>query len=120
MKKTIIGVIVTTLVLFVWGFLFWGQVLHSIPYESWKQTGDDGQAQEMLKKTFPETGTYYVPGTAHLPLDRLSMIARGPVAMVHINHADDIPTQAESMIQGFLLNLVLVTLLAVMFTVAGA
>jgi hypothetical protein len=40
--------------------------------------------------------------------------------MVHINHADDIPTQAESMIQGFLLNLVLVTLLAVMFTVAGA
>lgn len=61
MKKTIIGVIVTTLVLFVWGFLFWGQVLHSIPYESWKQTGDDGQAQEMLEKTFPETGTYYVP-----------------------------------------------------------
>jgi hypothetical protein len=34
MKKTIIGVIVTTLVLFVWGFLFWGQVLHSVPYES--------------------------------------------------------------------------------------
>jgi hypothetical protein len=120
MKKTIIGVIVTTLVLFVWGFLFWGQVLHSVPYESWKQSSDDVQAQQMLKQTFPETGTYYVPGIAHLPQDRFDMIASGPVAMIHINHADDIPTQVESMIQGFLLNLLLVTLMAVMFRVAGA
>ena len=120
MKKTVIGVIVTTFILFVWGFLFWGQALHSVPYESWKQSSDDVQAQQILKQTFPETGTYYVPGIAHLPQDRLSMIARGPVAMIHINHADDMPTQAESMIQGFLLNLALVTLLAVMFRVAGA
>ena len=91
-----------------------------MPYESWKQSSDDVQAQHILKQTFSETGTYYVPGIAHLPQDRLSMIARGPVAMIHINHADDMPTQTESMIQGFLLNLALVTLLAVMFRVAGA
>lgn len=120
MQKTIIGVIVTTLVLYVWGFLFWGQVLHSVPYESWKQTSNDSQAQEMLKQTFPETGTYYVPGITHQPQDRLNMMERGPVAMIHINHADKGPTQTESMIQGFLLDLVLVTLLAVMFRVAGA
>jgi len=97
-----------------------GQVLHSVPYESWKQSSDDVQAQQILKQTLPETGTYYVPGIAHFSQDRLSMIARVPAAMIHINHADDMPTRAEPMIQGFLLNLALVTVLAVMFRVAGA
>lgn len=118
MQKTIIGIIVTTLLLYIWGFVYWG--VSTLPYSAWQQTPDDEAAQEMLIEHFPESGTYFIPGMNNDPEVRTALYANGPTGFVHIRHGGSLETDPTTMIAGFLLNLAVVILLVAFFKAAGA
>ena len=75
MKQSIIGAIVAGLVLFLWGFLYWG--LNPLPYTAWSQPTNDAALGESLKQFLPDSGMYYVPGP-HLGEDEATRLLGGP------------------------------------------
>lgn len=118
MQKTIIGIVVTTLIVYIWGFLYWG--VSTLPYASWQQSPDDAVAQEMLAEHFPESGTYFIPGVGNDSETRTALYEKGPTGFVHITHGSSSEADPAIMVQGLLLNLIIVALMAVFFRVAGA
>jgi|TARA_B110000263_G_C15274168_1_gene495036 hypothetical protein len=116
--KISLGIIVTTIVLYLWGFLFWG--LSEMPYSSWKQTADDAATQVLMRKAFPESGTYFLPGFDHEPDQRSQLYEQGPVGFVHINLEGRPEMDPSIMVGGFVLNLVIVLVMAGFFKLAGA
>jgi hypothetical protein len=116
--KVVSGIIATTVVLYVWGFIYWG--VSQIPYSAWKQTANDEITQQVLKQTFTESGTYYVPGFNHDDEELARLYKAGPVGFVHINLEGRDQMDPAIMVGGFILNLAIVTLLAGFFRVAGA
>ena len=117
MNKNILSIGVTTIVLFVWGFLFWG--VNPLPYQSWKQTGDDVRTQEMLRQYFPESGTYFVPGNDHDPEELAKLYEQGPTGFVHLTLEGRPQVDLKIMIAGFLLNLAMIILLLLLFRQAN-
>ncbi len=116
--NTILGILITTTLLFIWGFLYWG--INQIPYSSLKQTANDATTQQIIRDTFPESGSYHIPDFRNDP-DALSvMFEQGPIGFVHINLEGRPQMDRTIMINGFLLNLVMVTLLAIFFRIARA
>lgn len=118
MKQTIIGIIVATLVLYLWGFIFWG--VNPIPYEALAQTPNDAAVQEMLREHFPKSGTYLIPGADHDERELARLFETGPIATVHIRLGGGSPMDVGIMIGGFVLDLVFVVILAGFFRLAGA
>jgi hypothetical protein len=118
MNKIVPGIIVTTLAVYVWGFLFWGA--STIPYSGWKQTTDDEQTQKMLSKHFPESGVYFVPGFDHEPEELERLFKQGPTGFVTIDLDGRSQTDPVILVGGFVLTVLIVSLMAVMFHVAGA
>ena len=113
MKRFVVGVVVASLALFFWGFLYWGFG----PYRTmvWKQAVDDGAAGQSLLEQFPETGTYYVPAFTHEPDTVEELFLKGPIAFVHMLSTTGRPSFDPSiMVQGFVLNLVVVILIGLM------
>ena len=113
MKRTIIGIAIAAVALFVWGFVYWGLG----PYRTaiWKQASDDVAAGQALLEHFPENGTYYVPGFDNDPETIEGLFQKGPVAFVHMLSADGRSMHdASIMIQGFLLNLVVIVLITML------
>ncbi len=113
MTRTIIGVAIASVVLFFWGFLYWGMG----PYKTkiWKHTRDDAAAGAALREHFPENGTYLVPGFANDDATMESLSKKGPVALVHmiaVQGADSFDPMM--MIKGFCLNLIVIALIAVL------
>lgn len=115
MKRFGLGVILATVAVYVFGMLFWG--VNPLPYSAWKETKDrdDAAAGFALLEYFPESGTYYLPGEYIEPGTRAQLFDAGPVAFVHILSREGRPQHAVSvLVWGFLLDLVVVTLLALM------
>lgn len=113
MKKAALGVVLAAIALFFWGFIYWGFG----PYRTmiWQQAADDGQAGKALLDHFPNNGTYFVPGADHDQATAEGLYEQGPVAFVHMISASGRPMFDTSiMIQGFLLNLVVIVLIAVL------
>lgn len=110
MKKAILGIAAATVVLFLWGFLYWGLG----PYRTmiWHQTADDVAAGQALLEYFPQNGTYYVPGFDRDQAENEELFNQGPVAFVHMLSANGRPAfDVSIMIQGFMLNAVVVVLI---------
>ncbi len=59
MLRTIVGVIIAAVVIYAWGFLYWG--LGPYPKYIWKHPADGDRAGQALVQHFPERGTYFVP-----------------------------------------------------------
>ena len=113
MKRFILGVLIATLLLYLWGFLYWGLG----PYASliWKQAKDDVAAGEALLQHFPEVGTYYIPASTHDPKTLERLFQKGPIALVHLISTEGRPVMDPSiMVQGFLLNLIVVVLIGLL------
>jgi len=113
MNKNILGIGVTTIVLFIWGFLFWG--VNPVPYQSWKQTADDEITQKVLKQHFPESGTYFIPGINNEPSKLARLYEQGPTGFVHINIEGRSQIDLKIMIAGFFLNFTMIVLLLLLF-----
>ena len=111
MKRTIIGVAIACVVLYVYGFLYWGMG----PYKTmiWKHTRDDAAAGAALREYFPENGTYLVPGFANDDATMETLSKKGPVALVNMIAVEGSATFDPMMlIKGFFLNLVVIILIA--------
>ena len=59
MKSRAIAVLLATVAMYVWGFLYWG--VNPLPYRTWQQTTDDVAAGKALLALLPTSGTYYIP-----------------------------------------------------------
>ncbi len=113
MKRLILGVAIASILLYLWGFVYWGLG----PYSSmvWKQAKDDVAAGKSLLQHFPEAGTYYVPASTHDQETLERLFQKGPIALVHLISTTGRPVMDPSiMIQGFLLNLVVIILIGLL------
>ena len=119
MQKTVIGILATTLVIFIWGYIYWG--LSPLPYSALHKTTDDAAAQQALDRHFPESGAYMIPHRDHDEAMAMKLTERGPVGFVHIrHHVSPRENMVKTMILGAVLTLVIVALLAGFFHVAKA
>lgn len=108
-----LGVILASVALFFWGFLYWG--LSPFPYQAWKQSSDDEAAQKTLLEWFPENGAYFVPGRKHDPATLERLFRQGPVVFVHMLRREGRPPfDPGIMVRGFVLNVVVAALVAVL------
>ncbi|WP_298859168.1 hypothetical protein [uncultured Gimesia sp.] len=113
MKRTALGVILASIVLFAWGFLYWGFG----PYRTmiWKQSTDDVAVGKALLEYFPQNGTYFVPNFNQDPETAQTLYEAGPVAFVHMLSINGSSmANFPLMIKGFILNLVVIVLIAVL------
>lgn len=113
MKRTALGVIIAAIVLFAWGFLYWGFG----PYRTmiWKQSTDDIAAGKALLEYFPQNGTYFVPSFNRDEETAQTLYEAGPVAFVHmLSISGSSMADFSLMINGFILNLVVIVLIAVL------
>ncbi|MEJ6685341.1 MAG: hypothetical protein QNL96_15355 [SAR86 cluster bacterium] len=118
MNRTVVGVITTTLVIFIYGFLFWE--VNTLPYDALQQTSDDVAAQAMLKSHFPSSGSYYIPGRQNSETDLIKLTEQGPVGFVHIDIDGKPAFDPAVMVRGLVLNLLFVCLLAGLFKITRA
>ena len=113
MKKTILGIVITQVVLYFFGFVYWG--LSPYPTLIWKQAKDAAAAAQALREQFPQNGTYLVPSTAGKPEDVDQAMRQGPVAFVHMLRVEGRPQMEPSiMATGFVTNLIVIVLIALL------
>ena len=101
--KLTIGVFVTAVVLFVFGFLYWA--VNPLVNESLNAAPDPARATAAVREQFPETGIYSVPAPDGAP--------SGVRAMVIVDH--EVPDNAAdplAMVYGFVHYIVIAILLA--------
>ena len=79
MVKTIAGIGLTAIVLFIFGFLYWG--VSPLPYTAVSSAADPEAALADIKRHFPDTGAYMVPAAANMEL-----LAEGSQAVVYVDH----------------------------------
>ncbi len=84
--KTILGVVVTGIVLFFFGFLYWG--VNQLPYATWNTVTDPAVAQTTAASLFPEDGVYFLPGPGNDP-EAAKLLETGPSVMLTIRHTQD-------------------------------
>lgn len=118
MKSLGAGVVLATLAMYIFGFAYWAA--NPLPYAAWKRSTDDTAAGRALLNHFPENGTYMIPGVYNDPKELPSMYERGPVAFVHMLNRDGRPqVDPTTMVLGFILNLLVVILLAALLKKVG-
>jgi hypothetical protein len=118
MARTIVGIVVASVVLYFWGFVVWGLV----PFQQfvWKAAKDDRAAGAALAEQFPERGAYFVPSATHDEQTAEELYGRGPIAMVHMISLTGRPmADASIMVKGFFLNVAGVVLIAWLLRVAA-
>ncbi len=118
MNKRLLAIPAAAIVMYIWGFLYWGA--SPVPYLAWKSSGNDAAVQQVLKESFPESGTYYIPSFDNEPEQLAQMFEAGPVGFVHINLEGRPQVDPAIVVFGFLVNLVVCALLAALFRVTRA
>ncbi len=119
MIRTIIGIIVAAIVIYAWGFVYWGLG----PYHKhiWRHTADNEAAGRALLQHFPERGTYFVPYNFEDQEKASELFERGPVAFVHMLAPDGRPMADPTIMGGgFVLNLVVIVLVAILLRSTAA
>ncbi len=112
MKRQIIGVVLATVAVYMWGFLYWGA--STIPYSAWQATNDDAAAGKALLEHFPVSGPYYVPRMYNDEETRTKLSDAGPAAFVHIQREGRPAVDPSIMLNGFLLTLVTAFLISLL------
>ena len=115
MARTVFGVIIAAIVIFVWGFVYWG--FGPYPTLIWKHLKSGDEGRRALSLHFTERGTYFVPAQSDDAQKTKEAYEEGPVAMVHMLAPEGRPGPGEDMTmmgQGFVLNLVVIVLVALL------
>ena len=101
MVKTIAGIGLTAIVLFIFGFLYWG--ISTLPYTALNSTADQEAALGDIKRHFPDTGAYLVPSA-----DNMELLTKGSQAVVYVDHEVP-PSQPDpqAMALGFVHNVLI-------------
>jgi hypothetical protein len=109
--KLILGIVLATLAIFVWGAAFW---MNPLPNRLFRETGADEALQDLMKEKMPEDGLYMLP-SSHLEkaeMDRL--YSRGPIAMIFYHREGISGMNMTSMFLSLVHNLFSVVLLALL------
>ena len=114
--KLALGVILASIAVFVWGFVYWAA--NPLPYSAWKQTEDDAAAGQAILEHFPESGTYFLPGIYNDEETMTRLHEAGPIAMIHLSREGGPVMRPLVLVKGFLLNLVTVILAALLLRLA--
>lgn len=112
MKKMVLGVVIAAVVLYMWGFAYWGFG----PYRTMilKQPADSETVGQALSEQFTENGSYFIPAFGEDSEQFERLYASGPIALVHmISLEGRSATDFSIMINGFFLNLGFILLVAV-------
>ena len=113
--RTIIGVLVAGLAVFIWGFAFWGAT--TVPYQVWDSAPNDAQTQSELARLFPESGYYSVPSVANNSAEEsAALLTSGVWATVNIDHTPPQPGELTSLLLGLAHCIAVMFLLAILFT----
>lgn len=108
--RQLIGVLVTAVVLFFMGFVYWG--VNTMPYESWNAVGNDAEAQATLAELMPNDGVYFVPGFRSEA--GAALLADGPLIQAYVDHSPVAPSDPSIFLYGFVVNLLTAALLTLL------
>jgi hypothetical protein len=111
-KSTVLGILLATIAVYAWGFLYWGA--SSVPYSAWHETADDAAAGRALLEHFPQSGVYYLPANGNAPEIRSELYASGPTGFVILDVDGRPEFDPSIMLSGFALNAIVMTLLALL------
>jgi len=113
--RTLIGVLVAGIAVFMWGFVFWGAT--TVPYQVWDSVPNDVQTQTDLARLFPKSGYYSIPSVANnSPEESVALLQSGVWATVNIDHNPPLPGELSNLLLGLAHCIVVMFLLAVVFT----
>jgi len=118
MGRIIGGIALSTVIVYFWGFLYWGA--SAIPYSSWQETADDSAAGQALLEHFPESGVYYLPANGNAPELRSALYESGPTGFVILDVDGRPEFDTSIMAKGFALNGVVMVLFALLLHVCRA
>ena len=113
--KTAIGITLTAIALFMWGFVFW---VFLIPDSAMHEVADNAATQEMLAEHFPEEGMYFVPGGDEEDPAWAELHTKGPVAMVSVTPGRP-PQDPMVFIKGIVNEIFIAALIAWMLALAA-
>jgi hypothetical protein len=118
--KAFLGVVVSAVALFLWGFVFWG--LLPVPTSIFRSFTDEAAVSQALRASSSGPGVYTVPDASLMGRDASEYTRRhesGPVAMIFI-HPAGLPVMPPSMMAaGFLNMLAFVFLMALLLGMAA-
>ena len=97
MKRLVLGALLAAVVLFAWGFLYWGL----IPSPGFHEPSDEAALHQSLSEHLPESGAYYVPLPEGGP-DSIARYEAGPIAFMFVRTTGGSPMPASMMIFGFI------------------
>jgi hypothetical protein len=109
MKKTMIGILLATVAMYIWGALYWSS---PFPYKIAGRVADDAAVGAVLKDAFPESGVYQIPGHYNERETIKSLMEAGPMATIHIRKEGMKPMELSYMIIGLAHILVFVILVS--------
>lgn len=109
--KTILGTVVTALVLFVFGFLYWA--VNPLPYLTLNSVDDPAAVQAQAAELFPQDGLYLVPGGGNDPV-ALELLGQGPAVFLSIDHSPAAGADPAALALGFAHNLLTAIVLAIL------
>ena len=101
MVKVTAGIVLTAVVLFIFGFLYWG--ISPLPYTALNSAADQEAALGDIKRHFPDTGAYMVPAA-----DNMELLAKGSQVVVYVDH--EVPASQpdpQAMALGFVHNILI-------------
>ena len=117
MGKTILGVLLANVAMFMFGAAFWMSPVGQMAVGT---APDDAAAQQAIAASFPETGAYYVPGDMEAP-GFSDLHTKGPLALVTVNHSSGMEPMAPMVfISGFVHGLIVIVFLAILLKMGGA
>ncbi len=117
--RTLIGVLVAGLAVFMWGFAFWGS--STVPYQVWDSVPNDAQTQTELARLFPQSGYYSIPSVANNSAEEsAALLKTGVWATVNIDHTPPLPGELASLLLGLAHCIVVMFLLALVFRHLGS
>ena len=115
MKRFMIGSLVATIVMYVWGAVFW---MSPQPYQVLQRTANDAAIGKLLRDNFPESGTYLVPGAYNDKQTAAALFKAGPIATIHLQREGAEMMSPKVLLLGFIHQLITVLLLAALLSMA--
>lgn len=115
MTRTLVGILSASVLMYVFGALYWSS---PFPGGATRSSADDAQAQQALAEHFPQPGTYFVPSLSRDEQTFARLHEEGPIALLHVNAGTPV-MQPSVFIVGFVHEIVVVALIAALLAMAA-
>ena len=118
MTRVLLGSLLAAVVMFMFGFVFWG--LSGMPDKVLAGATNEDAARTTLTQMFPSDGFYKVPYSSDWEDEGFrSKIKEGPIATVIIQHEGKDPDDFMPMLMGLAYQFVCILLIAILLSMAS-